>query len=160
LLGSRPQRALVKQDLPLWLAGEGLALWEIGRDCMIKFCLMFFRLISRKALSRWLVAALLLQSLMPAMAGMRSGDGMRWAEVCVSSGVKWVQMSDASQAQFSHVAADHCVLCAATGAADEFDVSAYLSDVATDSPSIRRDRTPVLTFFAFQRQSRAPPIFS
>ena len=127
---------------------------------MIKFCPMFSRLIPRKALSCWLVAALLLQSLVPAIAGVRSGDGTRWAEVCVSSGVKWVQMSDASEPQFSHAAADHCVLCAATGAAPEFDVRTYLSDVATDSPSIRRDRTPVLTFSAFQRQSRAPPIFS
>ncbi len=124
---------------------------------MIKFRPMFSRLISRKALSCWLVAALLLQSLMPAIAGVRSDDGTRWAEVCVSSGVKWVQMPDASEPQLSHVAADHCVLCAATGAAPEFDVRTYLSDVATDQPSIRRDRTPVLTFSAFQRQSRAPP---
>ncbi len=124
---------------------------------MIKFRPMFSRLISRKALSCWLVAALLLQSLMPAIAGVRSDDGTRCAEVCVSSCVKWVQMPDASEPQLSHVAADHCVLCAATGAAPEFDVRTYLSDVATDQPSIRRDRTPVLTFSAFQRQSRAPP---
>lgn len=124
---------------------------------MIKFRPMFSRLISRKALSCWLVAALLLQSLMPAIAGVRSGDGTRWAEVCVSSGVKWVQTSDASEAQLSHGAADHCVLCAATGAAPEFDVRIYLTDVATDDPSTRRDRTPVLTLSAFQQQSRAPP---
>ena len=128
--------------------------------CMIKFRPMFSRLISRKALSCWLVAALLLQSLMPAMAGVRSGDGTRWTEVCVSSGVKWVQMSDANKPQFSHAAADHCVLCAATGAAPEFDVRVYLSDSATDGFSFRRDRTPVLTFSAFQRHSRAPPSFS
>lgn len=126
-------------------------------DCVIDFCPMLSRLISRKALSCWLVAALLLQSLMPAMAGVRAGDGTRWAEVCVSSGVKWVKTSDASQPQFSHAAADHCVLCAATGAAPEFDVRTYLSDSATDRLSFRRDRTPVLTFSAFQRQSRAPP---
>ena len=129
-------------------------------DCMIKSCPMFSRLVSRKALSCWLVAALLLQSLMPAMAGVRAGDGTRWTEVCVSSGVKWVPMSDAGEPQFSHAAADHCVLCAATGAAPEFDVRTYLSDSATDSLSLRRDRTPVLTFSAFQRQSRAPPSFS
>ena len=124
---------------------------------MIQFRPMFSRLISRKALSCWLVAALLLQSLLPAIAGVRSGDGARWAEVCASSGVKWVKTSDASQPQFSHAAADHCVLCAATGAAPEFDVRTYLSDSATDSLSLRRDRTPVLTFSAFQQQSRAPP---
>jgi hypothetical protein len=121
---------------------------------------MFPRFTSRKALSCWLVAALLLQSLMPAIAGVRSGDGTRWAEVCVSSGVKWVSMSDAGEARVSHAAVDHCVFCAATGAAPEFDVRDYLSDSATDMPSIRRDRTPVLTFSAFQQQSRAPPSFS
>ena len=127
---------------------------------MIKFDPMFYRLISRKALSCWLVAALLLQSLMPAVAAVRSGDGERWTEVCFSSGVKWVSMSDAGEPQFSHAAADHCVLCAATGAAPEFDVGTYLSDSATDSLSLRRDRTPILAFSAFQRQSRAPPSFS
>jgi len=67
---------------------------------------MFPRFISRKALSCCLVAALLLQSLMPACAGVRSGDGTRWAEVCVSSGVKWVSMADAGEPQFSHAASD------------------------------------------------------
>jgi len=129
-------------------------------DSMIRSGPMFSRLISRKTLSCWLVAALLLQSLMPAIAGVRSSDGTRWTEVCVSSGVKWVQISDAGEPQFSHAAADHCVLCAATGAAPEFDVRAYLSDSATDSLSLRRDRAPVLTFSAFQRHSRAPPCFS
>jgi hypothetical protein len=153
----RPDGARVKQDGRRWMAGEDLASWEIGKRPVIKSRPMFARLISRKAMSCWLLAALLLQSLMPAMAGLRTGDGTRWAEVCVSSGIKWVPISDASESQFSHAAADHCVLCAATGAAPEFDVTAYLSDSATDSPSFRRDRTPVLTFSAFQRQSRAPP---
>lgn len=160
LSGSRPDRPWVKQDVPRRLAGEDLASWECVMVCMIKFRPMFSRLISRKALSCWLVAALLLQSLMPAMAGVRSGDGTRWTEVCVSSGVKWVPMSDAGEPQFSHAAADHCVLCAATGAAPEFDVRAYLSESATDRFTFRRDRTPVLTFSAFQRHSRAPPSFS
>ena len=160
LSGSRPDRPWVKQDVPRRLTGKDLASWECVMVCMIKFRPMFSRLISRKTLSCWLVAALLWQSLMPAMAGVRSGDGTRWTEVCVSSGVKWVQMSDANKPQFSHAAADHCALCAATGAAPEFDVRAYLSDSATDSLVLRRDRTPVLTFSAFQRHSRAPPSFS
>ena len=128
--------------------------WHEAHD---KIPIMFTRLISRKALSCWLVAALLLQALMPAMAGVRTGDGTRWAEVCFSSGVKWVPISDASDPQVSHVAADHCVLCAATGAAPEFDAGSYLSDLASDSPSLRRDRTPVLILSVFQRQPRAPP---
>ena len=121
---------------------------------------MFDCLRPRKALSRWLLAALLLQCLMPAIASVRAADSARWIEICVSSGVKWVQMADAADAQSAHTAADHCVLCAATGAAPEFDVRDYLSDSATDMPSIRRDRTPVLTFSAFQQQSRAPPKLS
>ena len=127
---------------------------------MIRSGPMFDRLRPRKALSRWLLAALLLQCLMPAIASVRAADSARWIEICVSSGVKWVQMADAADAQSAHTATDHCVLCAATGAAPEFDVHDYLSDSATDMPSIRRDRTPVLTFFALQRQSRAPPSFS
>jgi hypothetical protein len=121
---------------------------------------MFDRLRPRKALSRWLLAALMLQCLMPAIASVRAADSARWIEICVSSGVKWVQMADAADGQSAHTAADHCVLCAATGAAPEFDVRDYLSDSATDMPSIRRDRTPVLTFSAFQQQSRAPPKLS
>ena len=124
---------------------------------MIRSAPMFDRLRPRKALSRWLLAALLLQCLMPAIASVRAADSARWIEICVSSGVKWVQMADAADAQSAHTAADHCVLCAATGAAPEFDVRDYLSDSATDMPYIRRDRTPVLTFSAFQQQSRAPP---
>ncbi len=158
--GLRPWRALVTEDLLGCLALEDLATWKIGKVCVIKFDPMMFRLCSRKALSCWLVAALLWQSLMPAIAGLRSGDGGRWTEVCASSGVKWVQTSDVGQPQVSHAAADHCVLCAATGAARDFDVRAYLSDAATDSLSLRRGRTPVLSFSAFQRRSRAPPSFS
>jgi hypothetical protein len=121
---------------------------------------MFDRLFSRKALSRWLLTALLLQSLMPAIASLRPADGARWIEVCVSSGVKWVQIDDGSGTMASHSAADHCVLCAAAGATPEFDVRRYLSDVATDGPSFRWDRLPILTFSAFQQQSRAPPRIS
>ena len=121
---------------------------------------MFFRLISRKVLSCCLLAALLWQSLMPAIASLRSRDGARWIEVCVSSGVKRVQMDDANEQQFSHAAADHCVLCAGTGATPEFDAGAYLSDLANENPFRRSDRTTILTFSAFQRQSRAPPCFS
>lgn len=121
---------------------------------------IFDRLFSRKALLRWMLTALLLQSLMPAIASLHPADGARWIEVCVSSGVKWVQIDDGSGTMASHSAADHCVLCAATGATPEFDVRCYLSDVATDHPSCLWDRPPILTFSAFQRQSRAPPRFS
>lgn len=127
---------------------------------MIRSGPMFDRLRPRKALSRWLLAALLLQCLMPAIASVRAADSARWIEVCVSSGVKWVQMADAGHAESAHAAADHCVLCAATGAAPEFDVSPYLSGVSTFATPSQPDRTPVRSFTAFHQHSRAPPSLS
>ena len=160
LSGLRRERVPVRQDLLGYLLPKDFTEWKIGKVCVIKFCPMISRLFSRTALTCWLVAALLWQLLMPAIAGVRSGDGGRWTEVCVSSGVKWVQTSDANQPPFSHAAADHCVLCAATGAAPEFDVRAYLLDAAPDRLSPLRGHTPFLVFSAFQRRSRAPPSFS
>lgn len=121
---------------------------------------MLNRLFLRKALSRWLLSALLLQLLMPAIASVRPADGARWIEVCVSSGVKWVQMDDGSGIASSHSTVDHCMLCATTGGTPEFDVRRYLSDVASDNLSLPSDRSTILIFSAFQRQSRAPPRFS
>ena len=127
---------------------------------MIRSATMFDRLRPRKVLSRWLLAALLLQCLMPAIASVRAADSARWIEICVSSGVKWVQMADAADAPSAHTAADHCVLCAATGAAPEFDVRPYLSGVSTFAAPSQPDRTPVPTFPAFHQHSRAPPSVS
>jgi len=127
---------------------------------MIRSEPMFDRLRPRKALSRWLLAALLLQCLMPAIASVRAADSARWIEVCVNSGVKWVKMADAADAadaRSAHSATDHCVLCAATGAAPEFDVRPYLSGFSTFALPSQPDRTLVRTFTAFHQHSRAPP---
>ena len=127
---------------------------------MVRSDPMFDRLRPRKALSRWLLAALLLQCLMPAIASVRAADSARWIEVCVNSGVKWVQMSEAADTPSAHSAADHCVLCAATGAAPEFDVRSYLSAVSSFAPPSQPDPTLVRTFTAFHQHSRAPPSLS
>ncbi len=137
---------------------------------------MAFRRIHRSLLSGWLLAALLLQSLLPAMASMRAEQGAQWIEVCVSSGIRWVKVdaSAAAAGQFAvdqaagdqpattHATAhaDHCVLCAATGAAPEFDARRYLPlAVATLAlpPSVV---SPVPAFPGHALQSRAPPVFS
>ena len=127
---------------------------------MIRSTPMFDRLRPRKALSRWLLAALLLQCLMPAIASVRAADSARWIEVCVNSGVKWVQMADTGHVESAHSAADHCVLCAATGAAPEFDVRPYLFGVSTFATPSRPGQVLVRTFTAFHQHSRAPPAFS
>jgi hypothetical protein len=121
---------------------------------------MLIRLAHRKAFSCWLLAALLLQCLMPAIASVHKGDDARWIEVCVSSGVKWVQMPDGGDTQTSHLAAEHCALCAAAGAVPEFDVRDHLVDLPTFSVSPPPDRTALPSLSAFQRHSRAPPSFS
>lgn len=121
---------------------------------------MLYRLNFRKALSRCLLLALVLQCLLPAIASVRAADSARWIEVCASSGVKWVQMADAGEAPSAHSAGDHCVLCSITGATPEFDVRRYLSKVSTFAVPALPDRTLVPRFSAFQRQSRAPPRIS
>ncbi len=147
---------------------------------MLKSRAMSFRRVHRSLLSGLLLAALLLQSLLPAMAGLRAAQGAQWIEVCVSSGIRWVKV-DASAATTVQAAADpsadtsaahppatphatahqdHCVLCAATGAAPEFDAHRYLPlAVATVArPSLVV--SPVSAFPGHALQSRAPPVFS
>jgi hypothetical protein len=101
---------------------------------------MSFQLIRRRYLSVLLLLALLLQTLLPALGGATAEASDRWIEVCASSGVKWVKLNQGSPAQ-QHSAADHCVLCAATGAAPEFDARAHLDvqlryEVVISSPKV------------------------
>ncbi len=124
---------------------------------------MFLRRIPRHLFASLLVAALLLQSLLPAFAGVRSDQGARWIEVCVNSGIKWVKL-DAGKANAlphaggSHV--DHCVLCAATGPAPEFDVRRYLPVPSVAAVTLPVLVVPVTAFPGHALRSRAPPAFS
>mgnify|MGYP000199112537 CR=1 FL=1 len=124
---------------------------------------MFLRRIPRHLFASLLVAALLLQSLMPAFAGMRSEQGARWIEVCVNSGIKWVKL-DAGKADLpSHAAdahADHCVLCAATGPVPEFDALRFLPVQPVAAVTLPSVAVPVSAFPGHALRSRAPPAFS
>lgn len=124
---------------------------------------MSFRRAHRSLLSGLLLLALLLQSLLPAFAAVRPDQGSRWIEVCVSSGIQWVKVDSAShdaapQAASAH--ADHCVLCAATGAAPEFDATAYLPAQTAAIAALLPPIVPVTAFPGHALRSRAPPAFS
>lgn len=120
---------------------------------------MFFRSLHRQLLAAIVLFALLLQTLLPAIAGAASVSGGRWIEVCAASGVKWVKLDHASGAG-QQAAADHCPLCAATGALPEFDAAHYLKSATVDGPAASPLAASFLTFPGHRLRSRAPPRLS
>ena len=120
---------------------------------------MSFHLVRRRYLAALLLLALLLQSLLPALGGAAAEASNRWIEVCASSGVKWVKLDQGSSAQ-QHTAADHCVLCAATGAAPEFDVQRYLTALAATTYLVPKRVDAFGVFPGHAQRSRAPPVLS
>ena len=124
---------------------------------------MSFRRLHRSLLSGLLLAALLLQSLLPAFAAVRAEQGSRWIEVCVSSGIQWVKLDAGSQDPVPHAAgahADHCVLCAATGPTPDFDATHYLPTQTAGIAVLPTLPSPVTAFPGHALRSRAPPVFS
>ena len=120
---------------------------------------MSFRAFHRRLLAGMVLFALLLQTMLPAVAGAAAGPADRWVEVCAASGLKWVKL-DQDAAAGSHTASDHCALCAATGATPEFDAARYLrSSLAESRPAIKPS-TPFQTFPSHLLRSRAPPPLS
>lgn len=120
---------------------------------------MFLRRLPRRLLAAIVLHALLLQMVLPAIAGAMSGSGERWIEVCAASGVKWVKLDHAAP-DGQHAAADHCVLCAATGAAPEFDAARYLKSALAESTSALLLPAFFPIFPGHSLRSRAPPAFS
>jgi hypothetical protein len=103
---------------------------------------------------------LLLQAFMPAWAAMQSAGQAGWTEICVSSGIKWVKLADAGESGSTsvHAGSEHCLFCAATGAAPEFDASAYLLPTSSYSlPVAVPSRFVAAVFPGHSLQSRAPP---
>lgn len=123
---------------------------------------MFLRRIPRHLFASLLVAALLLQSLLPAVAGMRSEPGARWIEVCVNSGIKWVKLDAGKSDSLPHAGghADHCVLCAVAGPTPEFDARRYLPEPSAAALTLPAHTDPVTAFPGHALRSRAPPAFS
>ncbi len=120
---------------------------------------MFLRSLHRQLFAGIVLFALLLQTMLPAIAGAASVSGGRWIEVCAASGVKWVKLDHASAAG-QQAAADHCALCAATGALPEFDAARYLKSAAVDVPAATPLAATFQTFPGHLLRSRAPPRIS
>jgi len=125
---------------------------------------MTFPTRSRRLLAGILLFALMLQSLLPAMAGALTDGPDRWIEVCAGSGVKWVKIDrgnvDPHAATGEHASDGHCLLCAATGAVPEFDARRHLQAHANDARPTVIAASPRRVFPGHALRSRAPPVFS
>ena len=120
---------------------------------------MFIRALHRQLLAGIVLFALLAQILLPAIAGAASASGERWIEVCAASGAKWIKLDDASAGD-EHAAADHCMLCAATGATPEFDSTRYLKAALADAQAAALLAASLQTYPSHILRSRAPPKLS
>jgi hypothetical protein len=118
---------------------------------------MFFRQLKRSLFARFLLAVWLLQALVP-VAVQADAPGP-WVEICAASGSQWVKQDPGTNSS-AHASADHCVLCAATGASPEFDLHRYLLPLAPSAHFLSK------TFFFLPRfplhslRARGPPHFS
>lgn len=120
---------------------------------------MSIRPVQRRLLSCLLLLSLLLQLVLPAVAGARHGGEPGWVEICAASGIKWIKL-DPAQAAGTHAGGDHCMLCAATGAAPEFDARRYLrAELAAEPPRLAV-AGPTFIFPGHSLRSRAPPVLS
>lgn len=127
---------------------------------MVKFIAMSISRHFRSLLAKLLLATLLLQAFLPAWAAMQTVGQSDWTEVCVSSGIKWVKATESGQAGM-HTASEHCLFCAVTGAAPEFDASIYLLGAAGNIRHAAISLPSVASVFpGHSLQSRAPPSFS
>ncbi len=128
---------------------------------------MIFRPSSRFPLAALLLFALLMQALLPAWAAARTASPARWIEVCSVSGLQRIQ-ADAAQDQVqdemqktaAHAGADHCALCAASGAVPRFDVTPHLRAGLSDASPAVVPGLPFTVFPGHALRSRAPPAFS
>ncbi len=129
-------------------------------------------------IARFLLAAVLLQALAPAWAGVRGSADKPLLEICTAVGTQWIkqgaQSSDQSSSKPSAQTSDqssvdqssvdhstshkHCVFCASTAAVDSFDASALLVN-HTSSDVVSPSAMPLVGIFSGHRiRSRAPPL--
>jgi hypothetical protein len=127
---------------------------------VVKFFAMFISRQIRLFLSRLLLATLLLQAFLPAWAAMQTVGQSNWTEICVSSGIKWVKSTESGHVGL-HTASEHCLFCAVTGAAPEFDASIYLLGASGNFQHAAISPLSVASVFpGHSLQSRAPPSLS
>jgi hypothetical protein len=112
-------------------------------------------------IAKFLLAAVLLQSLAPAWAGVNNKGNEPLLEVCTTAGTQWIKQSTHHNDQSSldhHSAHKHCVFCASTGAADTFDASKlFVNHFSSEVPS-RFTSLFVQLFSGHNILSRAPPL--
>jgi len=112
-------------------------------------------------IAKFLLAAVLLQALAPAWAGVNTKSTEPLLEVCTTAGTQWIKQSTHHNDQSSldhHSAHKHCVFCASTGAADTFDASKlFVNHFSSEVPS-RFTSLFVQLFSGHSILSRAPPL--
>ncbi len=129
----------------------------------MKLSSSLFRLIAR-----FLLAAVLLQAVAPALAAsmVKSADrGDGWSEVCTVLGTKWVKQADGpisyedgnKSSQAHHDSDGHCIFCAATDAVAAFDASRLLDESASIATRSYANVIAARAFSGHSILSRAPP---
>lgn len=112
-------------------------------------------------IAKCLLAAVLLQALAPAWAGINAKSAETLLEVCTTSGTHWIKQgidnNDPSSID-QHAAHKHCVFCASTGAADTFDASKLLVNHFSSEVPSRFTSLFAQLFSGHSILSRAPPI--
>lgn len=110
-------------------------------------------------ISRLLIAAMLLQLSLPSWTAFAGVANAGWVEICATGGVQWIKAagSDAAPALPDHASSDHCLLCAVTGAAGEFDVRNYLLAQVRAALGQFFGTSPASVFAGHSIRSRAPP---
>jgi len=111
-----------------------------------------------------LVAAVLLQAVLPLLGMQRGGEGRgHWIEVCASSGVRWIRLPEAGKpAPASSEDAEHpCAFCVAGEPPERFDASAWLARLPEPSHDTAKPADECTQRFAgHQLRARAPPFFA
>ena len=111
--------------------------------------------------AKFLLAAVLLQALAPAWAGVSNKRTESLLEICTTAGTHWIKQADDNNDPTvldHHSAHKQCVFCASTGAADTFDASKLLVNHFSSEVPSRFTSLVVQLFSGHSILSRAPPL--
>ena len=124
---------------------------------------------SLRWITHFLLAAVLLQALVPVWAGGRGSADKTLLEVCTATATQWIKQGAQASDQTTDLTTDqssidhspshkHCVFCASTAAVDPFDASNLLVN-HTSSNIVSVSAVPLVGIFPGHRiRSRAPPL--
>ena len=111
--------------------------------------------------AKFLLAAVLLQALAPAWAGVSNKRTESLLEICTTAGTHWIKQAvdnNDPTVLDHHSAHKQCVFCASTGAADTFDASKLLVNHFSSEVPSRFTSLVVQLFSGHSILSRAPPL--